>query len=279
MPLSAYPDLGLFVRAARILPVVAVAAFAGGVVGGFVVFAINGALAPPRPGLGTNNQAAAPAVPAKPVTIIGAPTPNPPVTPPPAAAAPPQNPIQAPSAATSVATAPLATTPVATTAQTGPQTASQTAPQDEPRATRWPNALMRGRKVITPLSPSVTPATGEGEAEKSAQSDHKSSGAASADNDRAAPRRHARAVKKRDKDFSSGTGARQAADRAYNRVYDYGGAGDSDASDRGVESPYFGAQHRRVIIRGQRPQWMRPAEAAPPWSGQFWGGGYYRDDR
>jgi hypothetical protein len=207
MPLSAYPDLGLFVRAARILPVVAIAAFAGGVVGGFVVFAINGALAPPRPDLGTNNHAAASPVPAKPVTIIGAPTPNPPVTPPPAAAAPPQNPIQAPSAATSVVTAPLAT-PVATTAQTGPQTAPQTAPQDEPRATRWPNALMRGRKVITPLPPSVTLATGEGEEEKSAQSDHKSSGAASADNDRAAPRRHARAVKKRDKEFSSATGAR-----------------------------------------------------------------------
>lgn len=272
MPLAAYPDLGLFVRAARILPIVAVAALAGGVVGGFVVFAINGALAPPRPDLGTNNHAAAPAVPAKPVTIIGAPTPNPPV---PAAAAPPQNPIQAPSAATSVVTTPLATTPVATTAQTAPQIV----PQDEPRATRWPNALMRGRKVITPLPPSVTPATGEGEEEKSAQSDHKSSGAAaSADNDRAAPRRHARAVKKRDKEFSSTTGARQAADRAYNRVYDYGGMGDSDASGRGVESPYFGAQHRRVIIRGQRPQWMRPAEAVP-WSGQFWGGGYYRDDQ
>jgi hypothetical protein len=272
MPLSAYPDLGLFVRAARVLPIVAIAAFAGGVVGGFAVFAINGALAPPRPDLGSNNHAAA-AVPAKPVTIIGAPTPNPPVPQqPPAAAALPQNPNQAPSAATSVATMPVATTPVATTAQT--------APQDEPRATRWPNALMRGRKVITPLPPSVTPATGEGEEEKSAQSDHKSSGAAaSADNDHAATRRHARAAKKRDKEFSSATGARQAGDRAYYRVYDYEGAGNSDADARGVASPAYGMHHRRVIIRGQGPQWMRPAEAAPPWSGQFWGGGYYRNDQ
>jgi hypothetical protein len=273
MPLAAYADLGLFVRAARVLPIVAIAAFAGGVVGGFAVFAINGALAPPRPDLGTNNHAAVPAVPAKPVTIIGAPTPNPPVPqPPPAAAALPQNPNQAPSAATSGATTPVATTPVATTAQT--------APQDEPRATRWPNALMRGRKVITPLPPSVTPATGEGEEEKSAQSDHKSPGAAaSADNDHAATRRHARTAKKRDKEFSSATGARQAGDRAYYRVYDYEGTGNSDADARGVASPAYGMQHRRVIIRSQRPQWMRPAEAAPAWSGQFWGGGYYRDDQ
>ena len=285
MPLAAYPDLGLFVRAARILPVVAIAAFAGGVVGGFVVFAINGALAPPRPDLGTNNHAAAvgaaaPAMPAKPVTIVGAPTPNPPVPqPPPAAAAPPQNPIQAPSAATSVATTPLATTPVATTAQTASQTAPQIAPQDEPRPTRWPNALMRGRKVITPLPPSVTPATGEGEEEKSAQTDHKNSGAASADNNHAAPRRHARIAKKRDKDFSSATGARQAGDRAYNRVYDYEGTGNNDADAQGVVSPPYGMQRRRLIVRGQGPQWMRPAEAATPWSGQFWGGGYYRGDR
>jgi hypothetical protein len=138
---------------------------------------------------------------------------------------------------------------------------------------------MRGRKVITPLPPSVTPATGEGEEEKSAQGDHKRSGAASADNDHAAPRRHTRIAKKRDKEFSSATGARQAGDRAYNRVYDYEATGNNDADARGVVSPPYGMQRRRLIVRGQGPQWMRPAEAAPSWSGQFWGGGYYRDDR
>jgi hypothetical protein len=261
MPLAAYPDLGLFVRAARILPIVAIAAFAGGVVGGFVVFAINGALAPPRPDPGTNlsttGHATATAVPAKPATIVGAPTPNPAVVQPPAAVAPPQNPIQAPAPATSVAAT------------------AQAAVQDAPRPTRWPNALMRGRKVITPLPPAVTPAAGD-EEEKSAQTEHKSSGAsASVDEDHATARRHAHVAKKRDRQFSSAA-ARQGSDRTYGRVYDYEGTVDSDANGRGVESPYFGSQHRRVIIRGQRPRWAQPAEVAP-WSGQFWGGGYYRD--
>jgi hypothetical protein len=268
MPLAAYPDLGLFVRAARILPIVAIAAFAGGVVGGFVIFAINGTLAPQRPDPGTNldptGRATAVSVPAKPVPIVGAPTPNPAVTQPPAAAPPLQAPTPAPA------------TSVATTAQTAVATTAQTAPQDAPRPTRWPNALMRGRKVITPLPPAVTPAAGD-EEEKSAQTEHKSSGAsASADEDHATARRHAHAAKKRDRQFSSAA-ARQESDRTYSRVYDYEGTADSDANGRGVESPYFGSQHRRVIIRGQRPRWAQPAEVAPPWSGQFWGGGYYRD--
>jgi hypothetical protein len=93
MPLAAYPDLGLFVRASRILPIVGIAAFAGGLVGGFVVFAINGALAPPRSDLETNlsttGRATATAIPAEPATIVGAPTPNPAVAQPPAAVAPP----------------------------------------------------------------------------------------------------------------------------------------------------------------------------------------------
>lgn len=254
MPLAAYPDLGLFVRAARILPVVAITAFAGGVLGGFVVFAINGAFAPPpRPDLSTNGHATVAAAPAKPATIVGGTTPNSAVTQPqPGGGAPAQTQIQTPPAV-----------PVAATAQL--------TPQDAPRPTRWPNALMRGRRVITPLPPSaVTPAPGEAEEEKSAQTDHKSSAGAtaSADDDHAAPRRHAHAARKRDREFSSAAAARQAGDRAYNRVYDYY---DSPASDE-----RYGAR-RRAVGRGQRQQWTQPAEAAQPWSGQFWGGGYYRD--
>jgi hypothetical protein len=262
MPLAAYPDLSVFVRVARILPAIAIAAFAGGVVGGFVVYAINGVLAPqPRPDLSTNGHAAV-AAPGKPATIVGATTPPAATTqPPPAAAAPVQTPTQIPPAVSAVAATGQAS------AQITPQTTSQTTLQDAPRPTRWPNALMRGRKVITPLPPSATPAPSEAEEEKSAQTDHKSSGApaASTDDDRAAARRHAHAAKKRERDFSSNAGARQAGDRAYNRVYDYYNAGG----------------RRRVIIRGQRPQWTQPEEAARPWSGQFWGGGggYYRDEQ
>jgi hypothetical protein len=254
MPLAAYPDLGLFVRAARILPVIAITAFAGGVLGGFVVFAINGALTPPpRPDLSTNSHATVAAAPAKPASIVSGTAPNSAVTPPPppAAAAPAQTPVQTPPAV-----------PVGATAQI--------TPQDAPRPTRWPNALMRGRKVITPLPPpAITPAPGEAEEEKSAETDHKNSAGAttSADDDHAAARRHAHASRKRDKEFSSATAARQAGDRTYNRVYDYY---DSPASDE-----RYGARRR---VRGPRPQWTQPREAAQPWSGQFWGGGgYYRD--
>jgi outer membrane biosynthesis protein TonB len=257
MPLAAYPDLGLFLRAARILPV-AIAALAGGVVGGIVVFAINGALAPPpRPDLSTNGHATAAVAPGKPVATVGATTPNPATAQPPAAAAPPAPTQIQPPPQTQIQTPPaVPAVPVVTTAQT--------TPQDEPRPTRWPNALMRGRKVITPLPPPViAPAPGDADEEKSAQTDHKSSGgaAASADDDRAAARRHAHASRKHEREFSSNTGARQAGDHAYNRFYDY----------------YDGGR-RRATIRGQRPQWTQPAEAAQPWSGQFWGGGgYYRD--
>lgn len=256
MPLAAYPDLGLFVRAARILPV-AIAAVAGGVVGGFVVFAINGALAPPpRPDLSTNGHATAAVAPVKPVTIVGATTPNATTQSPPLAAAAPQTPIQPPPAVAASTTA---------------QTSAQTTPQDEPRPTRWPNALMRGHKVITPLPPpAVAPAAGDSEEEKSAQTDHKNSGAAaSADDDRADARRHARAARKRERESSSNVGARGAGDRPYNRVYDYYDAPGSDERYSG---------RRRAIVRRQRPQWTQPAEAGQPWSGQFWGGGgYYRD--
>jgi hypothetical protein len=248
MPLAAYPDLGLFVRAARILPVIAIAAFAGGVVGGLVVFAINGALAPPpRPDLTINSHAAVAAAPAKPATLGGGTTPNPAVTtppPPPATGALAQTPVQTPAAV-----------PVAATAQI--------TPQDAPRPTRWPNALMRGRKVITPLPPpAVTTAPGDADEEKSAQTNHKSSA------DHAAARRHAHASRKRDKEFSSAAAARQAGDRANSRVYDYYDASGSDERDGG-----------RRRVRGQRPQWIQPREAAQPWSGQFWGGGYYRDQQ
>jgi hypothetical protein len=258
MPLVAYPDLGLFVRAARILPLVGIAAFAGGVVGGLVVFAINGALAPPRPDLSIDSHAAdshaAVAVGSgKPVTILGGTAPNPATTqPPPAAPGPTQVQSQTP--------------PIVSAATT-----AQAIPQDEPRPTRWPNALMRGRKVITPLPPpAVAPAPGEAEEEKSAQTDHKSSGAAAASgaDDRSATRRHAHAAKKRDKEFSSNAGARQAGDRAYSRVHDYNYYDSAGADER------YGGR-RRAVVRGQRPQWTRPAEAAQPWSGQFWGGGGY----
>ena len=43
MPLADYPDLSWLIRAVRVLPVVAVAALVGGIIGGFTVFAIDSA--------------------------------------------------------------------------------------------------------------------------------------------------------------------------------------------------------------------------------------------
>jgi hypothetical protein len=270
MPLAVYPDFGWFIRAARIFPVVAISAFAGGVMGGYIVFTINGALAPPqRADLQANGQPAA-IVRAKPVTIVGGATSDPAAEP--SAPAPAQSQIQTPSALPPS---------LATTAQTELLNA--------PLPTRWPNALSRARRVMTPAQPpAVTPQPGLGEEEKSAEKDRKSSGntAASADADRAAARRRARAAKKREPEFSAAAGTRQAVGRAYNGVYDYYGAtGDRDAGSAG-SSPYnmqqrlgsderYGAR-RRSTVRGQRPSQTQPAEAAQPWSGQYWGGVFNR---
>ncbi len=52
MPPAPYPDFRWFLRTLRVVPVVAVAALAGGIIGGFSVFAIDVALtAPPNHGV------------------------------------------------------------------------------------------------------------------------------------------------------------------------------------------------------------------------------------
>jgi hypothetical protein len=256
MPLTVYPDFGWFIRAARILPVAAIAALAGGALGGYIAFTINGALLPPpHPDVRANGEASVAVVRAKPVTIVGGATLDP--------VAPTQTQIQTPSA-------PLLATPLATTAPVVPENA--------PPPTRWPNALLRAHEKVTPpaLQPSAPPAPGAGEEVKSAETDRKSSGnaVASVESDRAAARRHARVARKREMQFSATAGARQAGDRAYNRVYDYYGA---TGEQRFGSDERYGAR-RRTIGRGQRPEWTQPTEGAQPWSGQSWGGGggFYR---
>ena len=49
MPLAAYPDVSFFVRAVHVLPVIAVAAAVGGIIGGFTVYAVDSALTWPQP--------------------------------------------------------------------------------------------------------------------------------------------------------------------------------------------------------------------------------------
>ena len=262
MPLAVYPGFGWFIRAAWILPIVALAAFAGGTLGGYIVFAINGApVPPPRQDVVANSQSPVAIVRAKPVTIIGGVALDPTAGTP----APPSGSAQGQIQRLSALPPPLATM-------------ARVALDTAPPPTRWPNALLRIHEKLTPpaLRPSAPPARGTGEEVKNAETDRKSSGnaTATADADRAAARRHARAARKREMQYSATAGARQAGDRSSNRVYDYY---DATGEQRFGSDERYGAR-RRTIGRGQRPEWTQPAEGAQPWSGQYWGGGggYYR---
>lgn len=252
MPLAAYPDLGWFIRAVRIFPVVAIAACAGGAIGAFTVFTINGALTPPqRPDLRADGPSAAPPVPPKPIVggATGDLSAKMPALQPPA----PQAPVP---------------------------------PAAQPRPVRWPHALwanmaLRAHKIAPPAQePAATPALGEGEAQKNAEMDRKDSGdaAAPAEAARAAALRRAHAARKRERELSAAAAARQAGDRAYSGVYDYYGATtQSDAAG----APYGARRH--AAVRGRRPGetgWRAPADAARAAPQQYWGGwnggGFYR---
>jgi len=84
---SGYFDLSWFLRAARVLPVIAGAALLGGLVGGFAVFAIDSALtwepltrepvSQPRPDARADSQTSAVVAQTKPVRIVGGAIPDP----------------------------------------------------------------------------------------------------------------------------------------------------------------------------------------------------------
>jgi hypothetical protein len=83
MPRGGYADVNWFVRAARVVPVIAGAALVGGMIGGFAMFAIDSALtwepvSQPRPDARAEGQASAVvAQPTKPVRIVGGAIPDP----------------------------------------------------------------------------------------------------------------------------------------------------------------------------------------------------------
>ena len=83
MPRGGYADVNWFVRAARVVPVIAGAALVGGMIGGFAMFAIDSALtwepvSQPRPDGRAEGQASAlVAQPTKPVRIVGGAIPDP----------------------------------------------------------------------------------------------------------------------------------------------------------------------------------------------------------
>src|SRR6516165_7849547 len=153
MPLAAYPDVSFFVRAVHVLPVIAVAAAVGGIIGGFTVYAVDSALTWPqpssqRPDVRADNQSGSQSSAAveektRPVRIVGGAIPDPSAgmsAPPPAQSrqsAPPQSVTQQNPAQLSPQI--LAAKPLAPAAP--PSTAATTQ-----QSTRWPDALSRARQ-------------------------------------------------------------------------------------------------------------------------------------
>jgi hypothetical protein len=120
-----YPDFSWFVRAVSVLPIVTGAVIAGGVVGGFSVFALDRALAPSQ-GSDSATQATAVSL-SKPIRVVGTPS------------APVPNQVSTPKQDV-VAASP---TPVVAPTQTdasSPQV-SNVAPPAAPKA--WPDAMTR----------------------------------------------------------------------------------------------------------------------------------------
>lgn len=78
MPLGGYSNASWFLRAVRVLSVIAFAASVGGLIGGFAIYALDSALtSEPRPDARADNQAAAPdSQRTKPVRIVGGGTPD-----------------------------------------------------------------------------------------------------------------------------------------------------------------------------------------------------------
>jgi len=204
MPLADYPDLSWLIRAVRVLPVVAVAASVGGIIGGFTVFAIDSALTwQARPDLRAGNQAAEQRQAPKSIRIVGSAIPDPSAgmsAPPPAqqraASAQPQTPqvpAQLLTAKPLGAAQPL--TQTKTQAQT-PSASAQPIPIQIPNAaatqqqsTRWPDALSRAHQGSGAQQQTQAPqpnATPERSASRNSEADRKDVGDERAGNEQAA---------------------------------------------------------------------------------------------
>ena len=192
MPLAAHPGVGFFIRAVRVLPVIAVAAAVGGIIGGFTVYAVDSALTWPQPSAqrpdvradnqsGSRSSAAVEQEKTRSVRIVGGAIPDPSAgmsAPPPAQSlqsAPPhsvtqQNPAQLspqilaakPLGPPAPLQAPGASQPLAAKASQprGAETVqTEKVPAAAPntaattqQSTRWPDALSRARQSSSTAS-------------------------------------------------------------------------------------------------------------------------------
>jgi hypothetical protein len=318
MPFAAYPDVSFIIRAVRVLPVVALAASVGGILGGFTVYAIDSALTWQRPDSRAENQAAsADQQKTRPVRVVGGTIPDPSAgmsAPPPV---PQQNPAQqnpaqlSPQVLTAKPLSAAATLePQGTTSPQGakpvrtekvsalpPPPRADQAPNPAPaqqQPTRWPDALSRARQQASSGAqqqpPAVQPnATQEPSTTKNVERGNSGNERAANTND------EDRATSRHDR-----RGRRLDA-RAYDRVYN--SYGNARAQEETVGSRYdterrYGRYSRyrrsREIVpegeevdRGQvergladrrRGDREQATEISKPRSEPFWGGGAFRRD-
>lgn len=270
-----YPDFSWFIRAVRVLPVVAGAALVGGAIGGASIFAIDSALtAPPRQDLraeaSKSNEIAAASAPS-PIRTIDAPV----INPSPAVATP------APVQAQTVPTAQLQT---ASPAPPTPQTQVQAAPAAPAQPTAWPDALSRAHTQTPAASEAATPQSapaaalapdnhGQDDSARAAAANPPAESQAVADPKSAtgtAPPKRRALISRTKQPKGNGSESADNASAKARRVYDYYGdtRDDEDRDDQGAGSASVGtalanvhlprdarnaAPRTRVVTRHQVP--------------------------
>ena len=257
---SGYFDLSWFLRAARVLPVIAGAALLGGMVGGFAVFAIDSALtwepltrepvSQPRPDARADSQTSAVVAQTKPVRIVGGAIPDPSAgmsAPPPApqqrsAAPPAQSPAQiSPQLLTPKPLGPASRLQTATAGPAAPQEQKQEQNQTTnqlpvptqavsitQQSTQQPTTQQRTRwpDVLSRAhqnAANAANAESANSAQQQAAPPHSSDRAASADDqDRANTFRHGRHGRRhwRGEDDAWASSSRRQDARSYDRLYD-----------------------------------------------------------
>jgi hypothetical protein len=252
---SGYSDVSWFLRAARVVPVIAGAALLGGMIGGFAMFAIDSALTwepnpPSRPEARADNQASVVnPQPTKPVRIVGGAIPDPSAgmsAPPPAAQQQRSATTPAPSQISSQLLTPK---PLGPASQLQPQTATAAAAQT-PSATRWPDALSRAHQNAA--NAENTPSAQQQTAPPPAAAQTNDRAASADDQSGADTSRYGRHNRRQmivgtngfrnggDDDSAATSSPRRRDARSYDRLYDSYGSR-RDRSYRNSREQFYGA--------------------------------------
>lgn len=269
MPPAPYPDFRWFFRTVRVLPVIAIAALAGGMIGGFSVFAIDLALRSPpngdvhadigKKGVGKINEVKANGtVPMRTFDAAG-------FTPAGGTSAPP-TPAPANSTAQPQAAGIARPSPAAV-----PQGAPQIAVTPPPSAQQkvWPDALSRAHQVVpnrgeTPTAkPEMAPAAPPATVTQAARDHAVAPAPASSgrDAEKPAPAKRRVAIKHRPQAAPSENTA-ETSSRFSRPVYDHYGRDDQRAAsdDEDSAGTSYEAAPPRYIVRRQHPELLDRSE-------------------